>query len=327
MLSFNLSGPITLGVCVLFFSSVRFSPAQMRWVTVSLLAPIFAIAAFAAFNLQTALKDADVDFGGGASNATASGGFGANQVSAVLGLGIVAVVVYLILGNLSWISVGVQMALLLFLTRQTLVTLSRGGAYMALGAVGAGAIYLIRDRRVRKWLLIGAGGVGAILILILIPRLDALTGGVFRSRFENTGGTGRELLIKGDFDSFSQSPILGVGPGLGGVNRLKYFYVATAHTEYTRMVAEHGLLGLIALAALAAMAIRSIQSQSTWRAKAIAAAWLAYAVLFMLVDATRLAAPAFAFGLSSVPLVGGRRRAQSRLRTDSGSAARAGNPR
>ena len=36
-----------------------------------------------------------------------------------------------------------------------------------------------------------------------------------------------------------QNQVLGVGPGLGGKNRLRYFRVATAHTEWSRMIAEH----------------------------------------------------------------------------------------
>ncbi len=43
--------------------------------------------------------------------------------------------------------------------------------------------------------------------------------------------------------------ITGVGPGSANKLREQYGYtkVAAAHTEYTRMLAEHGLLGLLSM--------------------------------------------------------------------------------
>ena len=311
MLSFNLSGPIALGFSMLFFSSIRLSPAQMRWLATSLLAPIVGIAAIAAYSLQTALQDPEFDFYGGSSNATTSGGFGPNQVSAILGLGLVAIVVYLILGRAKRVVTGTMLLLMLFLARQCLITMSRGGIYMALGAVAAASFYLLQERAYRRKLLAAGAVIGVILVFVVIPRLEAITGGVLVSRFENTSGTGRELLIKGDLESWSQNPLLGVGPGMGGANRLKYFTVSAAHTEYTRLLAEHGLLGLVCLVLLGAMAVRNVRDQKTRQGKAVSAALVAYALLFMTVDAMRFGAPAFAFGLSGVTFVFARRRVRA----------------
>ena len=307
MLSFNLSGPIALAASVLYFSSIRLSPGQLRWLAVCLLAPTISIATVAAYSLQAALQDPDFDFYGGTSNFATSGHFGPNQVSAALGLGLVAILIYFIAGKMNRALAGSMLLLTVFLARQCLITMSRGGFFQAAGAAVAASLFLVQDRRFRGKVFAAAGLVGAILILIIIPRLQAITGGVLVSRFENTSGTGRELLIKGDMDSWSQNPLLGVGPGLGGVNRLKYFNVSTAHTEYTRLPAEHGFLGLIALILMVAMAIRSVQGNRTMQGKAIAAALVAYAALFMLVDGMRLAGPAFAFGLAGTTIVSGRR--------------------
>ncbi len=307
MLSFNLSGPIVLALSVLFFSSIRMTPSQLRWVAVSLLAPIISIATVAARSLQAALEDPDFDFYGGSSNAAASGGFGPNQVSAILGLGLVAIMVYLIAAKNKRIVTGTMFVLALVLARQCLITLSRGGVYMACGSGMAAAFYLLREKASRGKLLLGAAALGAILALVVIPRLQAMTGGVLVSRFENTSGTGRELLIKGDMDSWSENPVLGVGPGMGGANRLKYFNVPTAHTEYTRLVAEHGILGLVSLILIGVMAVRAVKGERSLRGKAISAALLAYALLFMAVDAMRFAAPGFAFGLASAMMMGARR--------------------
>jgi hypothetical protein len=95
---------------------------------------------------------------------------------------------------------------------------------------------------------------------------------------------------------------------MGGKNRLKYFHVATAHTEYSRMLAEHGLLGLMALGLMGWMAYRNVWYAPTRLDKAFAAAMLAYSLLSMLVDGMRLSAAGFAFGLSGTRFLLPRRR-------------------
>ncbi len=315
MLSFNMTGPITLAVAVMFFASVRLTPSQLRWVMISVLAPVMAIATVAAYSLQLVLQDPEFAFYGGASNSATSGGFGPNQVSAALGLGILAVIAYLMLGVKKRPVVGAMFLIILFLIRQCLVTLSRGGIYMAVGGLGAASLFLMKDHAMRKKLILGVVLGGLVVGLVVIPRLQAITGGVLVSRFENTSGTGRDLLIKADLRSWSENPVLGVGPGRGETNRLKYFHTGEAHTEYTRMVGEHGLLGLVSLVALGLIAVRSVRAQDTLRGKALSAAFIMYAVLFMAVNSTRLAAPAFAFGLGAVTLTVPVRRPKSLIPT------------
>jgi len=302
MLSFNMTGPVTLAAAVMFFASIRLTPAQLRWVMISVLGPTVAVATVAAYSLQQALEDPEFAFYGGASNSATSGGFGPNQVSAALGLGILAVIVYLILGVKKRLVIGTMFVIILFLIRQCLVTLSRGGIYMALGGLAAASFFLMRDHALRKKLIIGVVLSGLVVGLVVIPRLQEITGGVLVSRFENTSGTGRDLLIKADMQSWSESPLLGVGPGRGDTNRLKYFHTGEAHTEFTRMLGEHGLLGLVSLVALVLIAVRSVRDPRTLRGKAFSAAFITYAVLFMAVNCTRLASPSFAFGLGCVTI-------------------------
>ncbi len=83
---------------------------------------------------------------------------------------------------------------------------------------------------------------------------------------------------------------------------------AAAHTEYTRLLAEHGLLGLGALALMAMIAAGNLRRAPTRLDKALAAGMLAYSLLFMAVDGMRLSATSFAFGVSGVRLLLPRRR-------------------
>ncbi len=134
---------------------------------------------------------------------------------------------------------------------------------MAVGGIVAAAYYLARDKRTR-WRLFGAAAIILPLLFFVVwPRLEALTSGAIGARFENTDSTGRDLLIKGDLKTWSENPVIGAGPGLGGKNRLKYFHVATAHTEYSRLLAEHGILGLGALVLLGVMASHIVRRAPT----------------------------------------------------------------
>ena len=52
-----------------------------------------------------------------------------------------------------------------------------------------------------------------------------------------------------DLDIFYDNLFIGVGPGQANILREKYGFgkKVAAHTEFSRMLAEHGILGLISL--------------------------------------------------------------------------------
>ncbi|MEX0878332.1 MAG: O-antigen ligase family protein [Thermoanaerobaculia bacterium] len=302
-LSFNLSGPLALTLSTLFFSALRLTRAEMRWVYVCLLAPIVSIAVVAAANLQLYMPD-EFEI---ASSSLASGGYGPNQVSAILGLGILAAVLYMVIGTGNAAATAAFAILALFLFRQCAITFSRGGLYMSVGGIAAAAFYLAGDKRSRLKLFGVLAIVLPLLFFVVWPRLEALTGGAIGSRFKSIDSTGRSLLIQADLKTWSENPVLGSGPGLGAKNRLKVFRSPTAHTEYSRLLAEHGILGLAALAMLLFIGVTNVRAAPSRLEKALAAGMIAYSLLSMAVDGMRLASAAFAFGLSAVTLAGARR--------------------
>ena len=304
-LTFNLLGPLALAVCAIFFATVPLTVQELRNTLICLIGPGFGIALLALESLQAS---AYVTFGD-VSNATASGGYGPNQVSAVLGLAILSILCYLMLGSPSKIMTGFLFLLVLFLLRQVILTFSRGGLYMALGGAAAGCFFLVRDRKQRTRVLIGGAVLSLVFFALLLPRIEKMTRGAVSERFGSVETTGRWELIEAGFDTFFHNPVLGLGPGGGDKNRLRYFRVGTAHTEWTRMLAEHGTLGMISAVCLIAMAWQNIRRAPTPREKAIAAAFAMYCFLHLSVDATRLAAPSFAFGLATVTILRPRRRA------------------
>ena len=95
-----------------------------------------------------------------------------------------------------------------------------------------------------------------------------------------------------------------MGAGLAKQNRGRFFRPEASHTEFTRLLAEHGLPGLLAIGCLAALVFRALRAPSSRMSWALRAALLTWAVLFMSIDGVRLAAPCLAFGIALVSLDG-----------------------
>jgi hypothetical protein len=71
-----------------------------------------------------------------------------------------------------------------------------------------------------------------------------------------------------------------------------------SHTEYSRLLAEHGLLGLGAIIAMVFAAVTNLKKQRTPGDKALTASMLGWSMSYMIDKAMRTAAPAFMFGLA-----------------------------
>ncbi len=291
-ISFNLSGPFLLALACIYFSTVRPASVSVRAVTLAAMGPIMGIAARTV--ASTYLADQAIRFGRN-SNFAASGGFGPNQVSAALGLGALAALIYL-LHRRSPTATRVLVAAvgLLFLS-QSALTFSRGGLYGALGAAILGGLVLIKDRRRRFAALVAAGAFMVAANYVLLPRLDAFTGGALLQRLHDTRTSHRAEILLEDLRAWNEHPVLGVGPG--GSDRYHYDQAA-AHIEYTRLLAEHGVLGLVSLLALLYMAAALCLSTRTPSRRALAVSLVSWSLLFMVHSAMRLAAPAFLFGLA-----------------------------
>src|SRR5205085_12507641 len=85
-LSFNLSVPLALMVSVWFFSHLKVTPQQLHRILLALICPIIGIAVIALKGIVTAKDLVFIND----SNFATSGGYGPNQVSAILGLGPIA---------------------------------------------------------------------------------------------------------------------------------------------------------------------------------------------------------------------------------------------
>jgi O-antigen ligase len=121
-------------------------------------------------------------------------------------------------------------------------------------------------------------------------------------RYKDFGTTGRIEIVQDDLRIFKEHPFMGVGPGMATGYRYLFQRGIVAHTEFSRMLAEHGILGLAAIILLIVIAIRNIRSAKQRKDKAITASLLLWSIAFMFINAMRLVAPSFLFGLTSLQL-------------------------
>ena len=293
-ISYNFSGPAALAVSWMYFKDFKITRQQLFKIMLAALAPALGIAAIAIFGIATT----DVKFGRN-SNVDASGGFGPNQVSTALGLGILAAFVCFMDDRtprrLKPLFIGVMLAL----AGQAALTFSRTGLYLGIGSSIIASLFLVRNRRVFGSLLIGGAVVSLLAWLVVLPRLNDLTGGRLEDRLKNTSTTGRSVVMMEDVNIFLRFPALGTGPGRAREYRDHYWAGIAAHTEYTRMLAEHGLLGLLALVVMAVQVLASwTNAKGAWN-KAMVSGFFAFALLFMAGTGMRLASPCLLFGLAA----------------------------
>ncbi len=293
-LSFNLSGPVALTLCVIFFSGTRLETADLKKTFFAFIAPVLGIAALAYLSTATA---AAIEFAR-ASNIETSGGFGPNQVSAMLGLALLFSILILFERKLPWRARAPLLGIAVILAAQSALTFSRGGIILAFLSTIAAVVYLARDARVRVTIVLLAVllfGVGKYLV---IPRLEAFTAGKLSERYSTVDPSGRSLLAGYDLQIFEANPIMGVGPGVATHMRQELGHAGAAHTEYTRMLAEHGLLGAVAILILVLLGVRTFLGAKTLGSRAYVIAMLIWFVGFLAINAMRLVAPCFLLGLA-----------------------------
>lgn len=292
-LSFYLSGPLSLAVCVWFFSRLSVSREEFDRLLLYLISAILSICMFAIFGISEAEH---IKFGS-ESNFQASGGFGPNQVSAALGLG--SVVALLMALNekapKAWRAMMLGLAILFLV--QSMLTFSRTGLYNGLGSLVGAVFFLIRDPRKRMEFVFTLL-VGSLLIIFLAwPLLNDFTGGSLEKRFSETHLTQRSEIAEAEMELFSQNLVWGCG--IGRATSLRSVHPgAASHTEYSRMLAEHGVFGLASIALLFLMGMLAVWKAPPPSGRAYAAAFVSFALLYLIHAATRTAIPGFVFGLA-----------------------------
>lgn len=255
----NALGPINVALAIVYFKGQSLSKEEFITILRLLTLPLISVVAFVI--IKTPEFD-DLKFKLGANFETA-GAFGTNQVSTVLGVGAFLVLLFWknnwLLSGYRWID-GLLAFAFIF---RGLLTFSRGG--MIGGLVGFLVIIIFKDRYVeekfdkgliRKTVL--AIGIFAILFFTF-QFADKKTGGMLSLRYQgetagtyygrkkmtiNTFTSNRFNIINDDLALWNEYPIFGAGVGASRNLRLTTKNIA-AHTEFSRLLSEHGIPGLI----------------------------------------------------------------------------------
>jgi len=299
-LSFNMSGPFCLFVSCWFFSYIKLNQLQLRRVFLSLIIPIVTVACA---TLLFTIANPDIEFNT-ESNAATSGGFGPNQVSSILGLGVfVSVTCFILFKNNSKYAFYFG-AVSLLLAAQSIMTFSRGGIYAAVGALLIVGFFQFQNLFKALKRIIPVVLLGISFLLFIFPVLNNYTGGKLQERFEETDSTNRGEIAESDYQIFLDNPVLGVGVGAANEYRAKILnYRAGSHTEFARLVSEHGSLGIFSIFLFLLMSLLNLKKQKSSLGRALIGGTFAWCTLFMLNAGMRVAAPSFIFGLTFISLV------------------------
>lgn len=312
-LSSNMSGPLLLLICCWFFLNVRITSLQLRKVFFAIMIPLFSVACVTLFYTVTI---EDIQFTS-ESNFATSGGFGPNQVSSMLGLGSFAAILCLIVFENSIKYRIYFMLAAVFFSAQSVLTFSRGGIYNAAAAILIVSLLEFRSPVEAAKRLVPIAALVIFFLVLVFPILDNFTDGNLQERFEDTGTSQRSNIVESDLQVFWENPVLGVGVGSAYSYRERFLdHKAMSHTEFSRLLSEHGIFGVVALLLMIAMVVVNLKRQRSVLGSALIAGAAVWSFMFMLNAGMRMAAPSFMWGLTFAIIVN-RRQNQYFRRSDS----------
>ena len=306
LVAFALAGPAALAALVMLFSQLTIHTWLYRrilWIMlISGIGPL-AIA-------LTAISDYIGNYGAidfnTESNSITSGGFGPVQVSSLMGLTVLVGVLLVLVEN-QFIPRLLAGGVALMSMVQSLLTFSRGGMFATAIAAAALALSQATDRRSRNRVVLVVLAAFAIGYFVVIPRVDAFTQGQLDKRFSTTE-TGRTSLASGDLELFKERWLLGGGTGLSKFRNITYETCllradrcnqeAASHTEFTRVLAEHGLAGVATIGLMAMMVMQALRRAGP--SIGLTVSFLAWAIAQMFYANLRIAAVPFAFAFAFV---------------------------
>ena len=260
VIMFNVSGPLTVVASGLYF--YKRSVSKINFDLGLRLAFYPALALLVLLSLKAGLSE--VHFTTVNSKSAMSGGYAPNQVSTGIGWLFLLGLLELIRGNRLLLFTAFDIGAVTFLLIRGLLTMSRGGILSAFLALffALGYVFLI-DRKLRKLMKkIFLPGIVAVLILfagmwyvnklsnnyILYRYQGKTTNEVLKGEksLNKDYTTGRGKIMEGDLLAFKEYPVFGVGYGMSYKWHAMYLGEgAVAHTEFTRLLSENGMLGLI----------------------------------------------------------------------------------
>src|SRR5690554_1291576 len=299
---FNLLGPISLGISALYCYQREVTYQQLLNVFTSFGLPIVGMI-FYLFLYTPNIEDVIRNTG---SNFATSGGFGPNQVATILGLGMFIFFAQILLNSPSKIILYTNVIILFICSYRGIITFSRGGIFVGILMIGLLCYFLFIKLNLRAKNKMVVLMVGAVVLGFSVWTYSSLqTGGMIDKRYANQDAagrekesllTGRETLMKTEFQMFMNNPLFGVGVGRNKEIREEETGInLVTHSEVTRLLAEHGMFGI---AALLILIFVPLSLYPTNRENLFLLSFFVFWALTINHAAIRLAAPAFVYALS-----------------------------
>jgi hypothetical protein len=251
---FNISGPLTLGIASLYCYYRRLTIFELNNILLLMGLPIISCSIY----LILYTPDLKEILTTTVSNSETSGGFGPNQVSTALGLGMFIFFTRVFVASKNKLFFFLNILLAITISYRGLITFSRGG--MVTGALMIALFMMVaymRSNKIVRTQLIQLVAVLLVAFSLIWVYAESETSGLIGKRYANKDAlgrekeskfTGRETLAAGEVEMFLENPFFGVGAGKGTEIRTEQMgYLVASHDELTRMLAEHGTLGILAL--------------------------------------------------------------------------------
>jgi len=306
LISFNLSGPFCLFISVLYFRNRIINKNDIIKIFRAMALPIITMSVIILIRLPS---PEDIVFTSEA-NTHMSGGYGPNQVSSMFGVLITLIGISRINNYKLFKSEILDYLILGMCSVQAFLTFARGGVITSFLAIAIGWFVSLKQKTKTKTIKNFRMIILVGLIIILWNISTEITSGLMEERYRSTfvinelgqiGGSSRIDIMLTDIDIFFDNYVIGVGPGMAKHLRDQYFYgkAVAAHSEVTRILAEHGIIGLLGLFALGVFIFKEYFRRRDQN-QVIYVCFVVIAVLTMLHSAMRLAMPGFIFGLSFI---------------------------
>jgi O-antigen ligase len=243
-------------------------------------------------------------------NYAATGGYGPNQISTVLGLGAFLLVTRLFTVKNKFINI-IDLVLLGMMGYRAVITFSRGGVFTALICILAFLVLFYYKQERKEQAKTNFKLILLVVSVSLIWIFSSIkTFGLIEYRYENrtVAGelkdditTGRAELVTTELIAFYNHPVIGIGVGKGYEYREENLGIQIAsHNEISRLLSEHGLLGIFALLILIFV---PIVFWTKFKNNFYFLAFMAFWFLTINHSAMRIALPAFVYGLALLYIV------------------------
>jgi len=313
LFTYNLSGPIALTFSVIYFYKRKMSFNEFREISYWMILPLITLLVYI---ILKARSSGAIEYNFSA-NFQASGGFGPNQVSTVLGLGILILGFAFVFNYKLTYSRYFDIALLIIFFYRGLLTFSRGGVITPIISIVLMLLLMSTyfPRRFFNPRILGIVIIGVIIGYFVFATVNTKTGGFLEERYQgNTQDTeytgqkkiwsGRDRLFFADIQVFLENPVMGAGLGLAQIRRAELAgFSATSHSELSRLLSEHGLFGIFALSMLILLPWREFRRSKSYYNKAIIVGCVSFAFLSMSHSGMRTVCPSFIYGLALVNII------------------------